>query len=199
MKKLSFNPVVAVISAYLAVLFAFAGCAPSAPVTPVVAATTCEGSYMATVDTPDEATLKASRSWFIRDLGLVPATTGNETTQAEIDAHDATDNATTAAHGAGTPHGGIYLKGWVNWTTGAPAADGSCEITGGEANIFNNPMGVSGRMNDPSKTTAFGFGYDGGPVTGTVANGVITGRLAEGGGRETVHGVVNGKFTPAVK
>jgi hypothetical protein len=85
--------------------------------------------------------------------------------------------------------GGIYLEGSFAWET-----DANCNVIAGSASIFGFDLPISGTVN---KDLTFSINHIGGPIVGSVdANNHITGQLQEGGGREWVHGVLNGTFTP---
>lgn len=175
-----FYPWVAGLLAIGFTLFMLAGCS-SGTSAPAPVAQSCEGTYVASVDMPPtQAERLAARNQALTIAGF--PITGNDS----IDNH---------ALGGGDPDGGIYLSGSIAWTTG-PLVGTQCPITGGSANIFGHPFALSGGINNAPE---FGFGYEGGPVTGSVVNGKITGKLMEGGGREFVYGVLNGTFTPVVK
>jgi hypothetical protein len=85
--------------------------------------------------------------------------------------------------------GGIYLEGVFAWET-----DANCNVIAGSAVIFGFDLPISGAVN---KDLTFDINHIGGPISGSVdGNNHITGKLMEGGGREWVHGVLNGTFTP---
>jgi hypothetical protein len=85
--------------------------------------------------------------------------------------------------------GGIYLEGSFAWET-----DANCNVIAGSASIFGYDLPISGTVN---KDLTFDINHIGGPISGSVdANNHITGKFMEGGGREWVHGVLNGTFTP---
>lgn len=85
--------------------------------------------------------------------------------------------------------GGIYLEGAFAWET-----DANCNVIKGSAVIFGYDLPISGTVN---KDLTFNINHVGGPISGSVdANNHIDGKLMEGGGREWVHGVLNGTFVP---
>jgi hypothetical protein len=166
----------------LLVVVLVAGCSSSsAPEVTAVPAVSCQGSYHADIVAPSHEDRIAARNRALIIAGYT--VTGD-------------DNIDNHVLGGGDPDGGIYLSGSLDWTTG-PLVGTQCPIIGGTALIFGTPFGLSGGMNSSSE---FGFGYDGGPITGYVVGNTVTGRLMEGGGREFVYGVfANGTFTPMGK
>lgn len=85
--------------------------------------------------------------------------------------------------------GGIYLEGSFAWET-----DANCNVIKGSAVIFGYDLPISGTVN---QDLTFNINHIGGPISGSVdANNKITGKLMEGGGREWVHGVLDGTFVP---
>ena len=169
-------------AAVLVLLLLLAACSSgTATVAPM--AQSCEGLYTATVEMPDHATRIASRNISLVNAGYT------------VTGDDSIDNSRL---GGGTPDGGIYLSGSVNWKTG-PLVGTQCPVIGGMAEIFGYQFAVNGAMNDPSKNTEFGIGYEGGPIVGIFNGKAFTGKLIEGG-NPYVHGVLtNGTFTPVVK
>lgn len=133
---------------------------------------TCMGSYVGSIDPPTKEVRIAVRDRWLRELGVGP--TGN----------DAVDNANT---GGGGVDGGMYLQGDFKWQT-----DANCNVISGLATIFGYEFPIDGKVN-ADKT--FNLNYFG-PIIGSVdANNRISGELQEGG-KEWVHGVLNGVFTP---
>lgn len=167
---------------------ALVACGSAEPAPTPVAALSCEGSYTATIDMPDHDARIASRN-----TSLVNA--GHALTNA--DGTPRSEDELNAILGGGTPDGGIYLSGYANWTTGAQVGT-QCPITSGEVNIFGYSFTLNGGMNNPGLNPEFGFGYEGGPVVGTMTGNTFAGKVIEGGNPH-VHGVLNGIFTPAVK
>ncbi len=83
--------------------------------------------------------------------------------------------------------GGIYLEGGFAWET-----DANCRVIKGTATIFGHEFPIDGVVNTDKTFTLNYFG----PIVGSVdGNNKITGQLKEGG-KEWVHGVLNGTFTP---
>ena len=153
---------------------------PSVPVSPSNPNTTigCTGRYSGSVDMPDHDVRIANRNRALEEKGI--AVTGN----------DDIDNAGT---GGGAPDGGIWLAGAFEFVTG-PMVNGACPIISANFVIHGWNIAASGSVNS-DKT--FSFWHEGGPVTGSVDNNNhITGRFAEGGGREWVYGNLNGTFVP---
>ncbi len=158
-------------------------CGSGTQTTPVVASLGCEGQYTATVEMPDHAARIAARNISLVNAGYT------------VTGDDSIDNSRL---GGGTPDGGIYLSGSVNWKTG-PLVGTQCPVIGGMAEIFGYQFAVNGAMNDPAKNAEFGIGYEGGPIVGTFNGKTFTGKLIEGGNPH-VHGVLtNGTFTPVAK
>lgn len=138
-------------------------------------ARTCTGSYIGSIDPPSHEVRIANRNRQLTETGF--PITGN----------DAVDNANTTGGGV---DGGIYLTGGFAFET-----DVNCNvIKNNGSNVFGIPITITGTVN---KDLTFNM-YDpeAGPFVGSVdANNVITGQQQEGG-KEWVHGVLNGKFTP---
>ena len=89
--------------------------------------------------------------------------------------------------------GGIYLEGAFEFKTG-PLVNGACQILpGSRAIIHGSYSNFSGSVRADK---SFAFGHEGGPVTGSVNGSSVSGKLAEGGGREWVYGDLVGTFTP---
>lgn len=149
---------------------------PTNPSSPI--ANGCTGRYSGSVDMPDHDVRIANRNRAIEESGK------------QVTGDDAIDNAAT---GGGAPDGGIWLAGAFEFVTG-PMVNGVCPIISANFVIHGWNIGASGSVNS-DKT--FSFWHEGGPVTGSVdGNNHITGRFAEGGGREWVYGNLNGTFVP---
>jgi hypothetical protein len=134
---------------------------------------TCEGSYVGSIDAPTHEVRIAQRNRQLASIGYT--LTGN----------DAIDNAAT---GGGGEDGGIYLLGAFAFQT-----DASCNVVKSYGNIFGIPTTISGKVNADKSFNL--FMSDTGPTVGSVdGNNNVTGQQQEGGGKEWVHGVMNGKF-----
>jgi hypothetical protein len=134
---------------------------------------TCEGSYAGSIDAPTHEVRIAQRNRQLASIGYT--LTGN----------DAVDNAAT---GGGGEDGGIYLLGAFAFQT-----DAGCNVVKSNGNIFGIPTTISGKVNADKSFSL--FMSDTGPTVGSVdGNNNVTGQQQEGGGKEWVHGVLNGKF-----
>lgn len=136
---------------------------------------TCTGAYTGSIDPPSHEVRIANRNRQLTETGF--AITGN----------DAVDNANTTGGGV---DGGIYLTGGFSFET-----DTGCNvIKNNGSNVFGIPITVTGKVN--ADLTFNMRTPEAGPFIGSVdGNNVITGQQQEGG-KEWVHGVLNGKFTP---
>lgn len=161
----------------LSVLF-MAACSSSPTVNTPAKVQTCKGKFSGSVDMPDHDVRIANRNRQLIETGKV--VTGN----------DDIDNAGT---GGGAPDGGIWLAGAFEFETGAQEGN-QCPIISSNFIIFGSEIKAHGYV---QITGLFGFMHEGGSVDGAVdSNNHITGRFAEGGGREWVYGNLNGTFTP---
>ena len=143
----------------------------------------CTGTYSGSLDMPEHDVRIANRNKMLREDKNITIPVNEE--------YDPKYNSLT---GGGSPDGGIWLAGAFNFTTG-PLVGGGCPITGGEVIIHGHHITISGSVN-ANKT--FSFMHEGGPVTGSVdGNNHVTGKIAEGGGREWVYGNMNGRFIPS--
>jgi hypothetical protein len=135
---------------------------------------TCQGSYAGSIDPPTHEVRIANRNRQLASIGY--ALTGN----------DAVDNAAT---GGGGEDGGIYLFGAFAFET-----DANCNVIKSRGNIFGVPTTASGKVNADKSFSL--FAPEAGPLVGAVdGNNHITGQQQEFG-KEWVHGVLNGTFTP---
>ena len=133
---------------------------------------TCEGSYVGSIDPPSHEVRIANRNRQLASIGYV--LTGN----------DAVDNAAT---GGGGEDGGIYLFGAFAFET-----DASCNVVKSNGNIFGIPTTIDGKVN-ADKTFNMSMSNTG-PTVGSVdASGHVSGEQQEGG-KEWVHGVLNGTY-----
>jgi hypothetical protein len=134
---------------------------------------TCEGSYAGSIDPPSHEVRIANRNRQLASIGYV--LTGN----------DALDNAAT---GGGGEDGGVYLFGAFAFQT-----DATCNVVKSSGNIFGIPTTISGKVNADKSFNM--FMSDTGPTVGSVdGNNHVSGQQQEGGGKEWVHGVLNGTF-----
>lgn len=133
----------------------------------------CTGSYIGNIEPPSHEVRIANRNRQLADVGYV--LTGN----------DAVDNPAT---GGGGVDGGIYLEGAFRFET-----DANCNvINSAGSQIFGIPIDIVGKVN--ADRTFNMFSPQAGPFVGAVdANNHITGQQQEGG-KEWVHGVLNGTF-----
>lgn len=136
---------------------------------------TCTGSYIGSIVPPSHEVRIANRNRQLTETGF--AITGN----------DAVDNANTTGGGV---DGGIYLEGSFAFET-----DANCNvIKNNGSNVFGFPITITGKVN--ADLTFNLYDPEAGPFIGAVdANNVISGQQQEGG-KDWVHGVLVGKFTP---
>ena len=138
-------------------------------------ARTCMGSYSGSIVPPSHEVRIANRNRQLASVGY------------QLTGNDAIDNPAT---GGGGVDGGIYLEGGFNFET-----DVNCNvIKNNGSNVFGIPITITGTVN---KDLTFNL-YDpeAGPFIGAVdTNNVISGQQQEGG-KEWVHGVLVGTFTP---
>jgi hypothetical protein len=181
MKKLNLNSFVGVMLAYIFAVFAFAGCAPSAPVAtpPPVAALSCEGSYVGNYNMPEHDERIRLRNLSLAGRGI--AVTGD----------DVVDNA---AAGGGPPDGGIYMVGSYAFET-----DANCNVVKGKTLIFYAyEYDIGGTV---GKDGTFNLVWSGqgsaGEMRGKVeANNTITGEFHHPAPDNFVYGVISGAFVP---
>lgn len=133
----------------------------------------CTGSYIGNIEPPSHEVRIANRNRQLGDVGYV--LTGN----------DAIDNPAT---GGGGVDGGIYLEGAFRFQT-----DANCNVISSEGSqIFGIPITIEGKVN--ADRTFNMFSPQAGPFVGSVdGNNHVTGQQQEGG-KEWVHGVLNGTF-----
>jgi hypothetical protein len=133
----------------------------------------CTGSYIGNIEPPSHEVRIANRNRQLADVGYV--LTGN----------DAIDNPAT---GGGGVDGGIYLEGAFRFET-----DANCNvINSAGSQIFGIPIDIVGKVN--ADRTFNMFSPQAGPFVGSVdGNNHVTGQQQEGG-KEWVHGVLNGTF-----
>ena len=133
---------------------------------------TCEGSYVGSIDPPSHEVRIANRNRQLASIGYT--LTGN----------DAVDNAAT---GGGGDDGGIYLTGAFAFQT-----DASCTVVKSDGNIFGIPTTIDGKVNSDKSFSLYMSNT--GPTVGTVdSSNHVSGEQQEGG-KEWVHGVLNGTF-----
>jgi hypothetical protein len=135
----------------------------------------CTGSYIGNIEPPSHEVRIANRNRQLASIGYT--LTGN----------DAIDNPAT---GGGGVDGGIYLEGAFRFET-----DASCTVIKSDgSNVFGFTITVTGKVN--ADRTFNMYTPEAGPFIGSVdGNNHITGEQQEGG-KEWVHGVLNGTFTP---
>lgn len=135
----------------------------------------CTGSYIGNIEPPSHEVRIANRNRQLTETGF--AITGN----------DAVDNVNTTGGGV---DGGIYLEGAFRFET-----DASCTVIKSDgSNVFGFTITVTGKVN--ADRTFNMYTPEAGPFIGSVdANNHVTGQQQEGG-KEWVHGVLNGTFTP---
>lgn len=133
----------------------------------------CTGSYIGSIEPPSHEVRIENRNRELANNGI--ALTGN----------DAIDNPKTTGGGV---DGGIYLEGAFRFET-----DANCNvINSAGSQIFGIPIDIVGTVN--ADRTFNMFSPQAGPFVGSVdANNHITGQQQEGG-KEWVHGVLNGTF-----
>jgi hypothetical protein len=133
----------------------------------------CTGSYIGNIEPPDHETRIANRNRQLIESGV--GITGN----------DAIDNVATTGGGV---DGGIYLEGAFRFET-----DAGCNvINSAGSQIFGIPIDIVGKVN--ADRTFNMFSPQAGPFVGSVdGNNHVTGQQQEGG-KEWVHGVLNGTF-----
>jgi hypothetical protein len=135
---------------------------------------TCQGSYVGSIDPPSHEVRIANRNRQLASIGYT--LTGN----------DAVDNPAT---GGGGVDGGIYLTGGFAFET-----DANCNVIKSNGNIFGIPTTATGKVNADKTFTL--TAPEAGPLVGSVdGNNHVTGQQQEFG-KEWVHGVLNGTFTP---
>jgi hypothetical protein len=133
----------------------------------------CTGSYIGNIEPPTHEVRIANRNRQLTETGF--AITGD----------DAVDNRNT---GGGGVDGGIYLEGAFRFET-----DANCTVIKSDgSNVFGFPITITGKVN--ADRTFNMHTPEAGPFIGSVdANNHITGQQQEGG-KEWVHGVLNGTF-----
>ena len=133
----------------------------------------CTGSYIGNIEPPSHEVRIENRNRELMNNGA--GVTGN----------DAIDNVATTGGGV---DGGIYLEGAFRFET-----DANCNvINSAGSQIFGIPIDIVGTVN--ADRTFNMFSPQAGPFVGSVdANNHITGQQQEGG-KEWVHGVLNGTF-----
>ena len=133
----------------------------------------CTGSYIGNIEPPSHEVRIANRNRQLADVGY------------QLTGNDAVDNPAT---GGGGVDGGIYLEGAFRFET-----DAGCNvINSAGSQIFGIPIDIVGKVN--ADRTFNMFSPQAGPFVGSVdANNHVTGQQQEGG-KEWVHGVLNGTF-----
>lgn len=133
----------------------------------------CTGSYIGNIEPPTHEVRIENRNRELANNGI--ALTGD----------DAIDNPKTTGGGV---DGGMYLVGSFRFET-----DANCNVTNSAGSeIFGIPITIEGKVN--ADRTFNMFSPQAGPFVGSVdANNHVTGQQQEGG-KEWVHGVLNGTF-----
>jgi hypothetical protein len=133
----------------------------------------CTGSYIGNIEPPSHEVRIENRNRELANNGI--ALTGD----------DAIDNPKTTGGGV---DGGIYLEGAFRFET-----DANCNvINSAGSQIFGIPITIEGKVN--ADRTFNMFSPQAGPFVGSVdGNNHVTGQQQEGG-KEWVHGVLNGTF-----
>jgi hypothetical protein len=133
----------------------------------------CTGSFIGNIEPPSHEVRIENRNRQLIESGV--GITGN----------DAIDNVATTGGGV---DGGIYLEGAFRFQT-----DANCNVINSEGSqIFGIPITIEGKVN--ADRTFNMFSPQAGPFVGSVdANNHVTGQQQEGG-KEWVHGVLNGTF-----
>jgi hypothetical protein len=157
--------------------------ATPAPAQVTVAAKSCTGSYVGTIDKPSPEAVKAMRDESLRRRGINPEDPNpTDRIQAVRNLEDTSGQD------------GIWMEGNFAFET-----DANCKVVKGGTNIFYTyPYAIEGTVN---ADRSFDIVWTGSGSTGQFIgqinpDGMISGQLKHPAPDDFIYGLVNGTFTP---